>query len=93
VLTNLKNVGNIFLLTVYLSKATSIFNSINKMALNERERRVLTLDKEGKTTSDIAHKLQLHRSAISRYRKTALKKLQQATKDVEWAKAKGIIPK
>ena len=60
------------------------------MALNERERRILELDREGKTNSDIAYTLHLHSSAISRYRKTALKKLQQAAEDLNWAQKVGI---
>jgi len=85
-----KSVGNIFPLTAYLSRTASDIGLINKMALNERERRVLELDQAGKTNAEIAHALGLHSSAVSRYRKIALKKLQQAQQDLAWAKQIGF---
>ncbi|MGD6807661.1 MAG: LuxR C-terminal-related transcriptional regulator [Candidatus Bathyarchaeia archaeon] len=56
------------------------------MALTERERQILRLQAEGLNDYRIARKLKMETPNVSRSRKNALKKLERAHEDLEFAK-------
>jgi transcriptional regulator len=60
------------------------------MSLTERERNVLILRKQGLSDYKIARKINTDPPSVTRSRKNAQKKLEEAKTDLEWAKEIGI---
>ncbi|MDI9577352.1 MAG: LuxR C-terminal-related transcriptional regulator [Thermoproteota archaeon] len=56
------------------------------MALTERERQIMRLHSEGLNDYRIAKKLRMETPNVTRSRKNALKKLERALEDLEFAK-------
>lgn len=61
--------------------------------LTQRERKILTLRKEGLSDYKIARRLEVDPPSITKSRENAIKKLQQAQEDLEWAKTLGCLSK
>lgn len=59
--------------------------------LTERERKILELHKQGLSDYKIARTLNVDPPSITQSHRNALKKLQEATLDLAWAKEIGII--
>ena len=62
------------------------------MSLTERERVILQLARQGLSDYRIARKINTDPPSVTRSRKNAQKKLQEAETDIEWAKKIGIKP-
>jgi DNA-binding CsgD family transcriptional regulator len=60
------------------------------MSLTERERTILELHKQGLSDYRIARKINTDPPSVTRSRKNAHKKLQDAKTDLEWAEKIGI---
>ena len=60
------------------------------MSLTERERVILQLSGQGLSDYRIARKINTDPPSVTRSRKNAHKKLEQAMTDLEWAKKIGI---
>jgi len=60
------------------------------MSLTERERVILQLARQGLSDYRIARKINTDPPSVTRSRKNAHKKLQDAKTDIEWAKKIGI---
>ena len=60
------------------------------MSLTERERTILQLARQGLSDYKIARKINTDPPSVTRSRKNAHKKLQEAETDIEWAKKIGI---
>jgi DNA-binding CsgD family transcriptional regulator len=62
------------------------------MSLTERERIILQLAGKGLSDYRIARKINTDPPSVTRSRKNAHKKLQEAETNIEWAKKIGIKP-
>ena len=60
------------------------------MSLTERERVILQLARQGLSDYRIARKINTDPPSVTRSRKNAHKKLQEAETDIEWAKEIGV---
>ena len=82
------------MLIAYLSKYTVNFNPLTKMGLlTPLERQVLELIIDGNSAYAIARKLEKDPPTIYRARDNARKKLEEAEKDLEWARQLGFPEK
>jgi DNA-binding NarL/FixJ family response regulator len=63
-----------------------------RMSLTERERMILQLARQGLSDYKIARKINADPPSVTRSRKNAQKKLEEAETDIEWAKKIGIKP-
>ena len=63
-----------------------------RMSLTERERMILQLARQGLSDYKIARKINADPPSVTRSRKNAQKKLEEAETDIEWAKNIGIKP-
>ena len=61
------------------------------MSLTERERVILQLSGQGLSDYRIARKINTDPPSVTRSRKNAQKKLEEAKTDLEWAEKIGII--
>jgi DNA-binding NarL/FixJ family response regulator len=62
-----------------------------RMSLTERERVILQLHNQGLSDYKIARKINTDPPSVTRSRKNAQKKLQEAQTDLEWAKKIGVV--
>ncbi len=61
------------------------------MSLTERERTILQLARQGLSDYKIARKINTDPPSVTRSRKNAKRKLQEAQTDLEWAGKMGIL--
>jgi DNA-binding CsgD family transcriptional regulator len=61
-----------------------------RMSLTERERTILQLARQGLSDYKIARKINTDPPSVTRSRKNAQKKLQDAKKDLKWAVQLGL---
>ena len=71
-------------------KSCSSIGRMNIMALIEREKQIFRLKKGGMSDYEIARKLRLDAGNVTRSRKTALRKIQRAQADLDFALQGGV---